>query len=440
VIEALRRRGVPTLLIGSFIGRLPTAMAALALVRLVVDNGGDFAFASALTATYVIAGTIGQPLLGRTVDRFGHPRIVLLAAAAIATLSFVGTALLFTTTPVVAAALVGLAGLATPPIESTLRGLWPELFPESRVLRSAYALDVAVQEIRFIVGPLVTAVGILLLGVNGNIVLMALLGLVGAIVYASRPEIGHARLTVSTKPETLGIDRVPGHGSPLSSWPFRRLLVLVLCAAIPVGAFTLTAAAFAKSLGHPEFGPWALALNATGAVVGALCIAHWPPSASAEHTVRPLAIGLAVLYLPTAIASAPPPIWLAAAFASGLMFTPLLTQIFALTPRVVHRRHATEANAWVISIFAVGVALGTLTAGMTIDAVGIRAGIPIAVLIVVLAGVVGAVQGARRAVSMTAGGVSDAAQCHPAPESGGSIDGSDDEIRAATTHEKERPQ
>lgn len=79
---------------GAIIGRLPTAMAALALVRLVIDAGGDFAYASLLTAVYVVGGMIGQPLLARAVDRFGRPRLVVLAAAFIASVSFVAIALL----------------------------------------------------------------------------------------------------------------------------------------------------------------------------------------------------------------------------------------------------------------------------------------------------------------------------------------------------------
>lgn len=380
------------------IGRLPTAMAALALVRLVVDSGGDFAFAAVLTAIFVIAGTIGQPLLGRIVDRYGHPRAVIVGAATIATLSFIGTALLFTTTPAISIVLVGMAGLATPPIESILRGLWPRMFPESRTLSSAYAIDLAVQEIRFVVGPMVTAAGIVLFGATGNIVLMAALGFAGAVVYAGSPEMRHTARAVVTEDDETAIERHPRHGTPLASAPFRRLLLLVLGAAVPVGAFTISATAYATSLGRPELGPLALALNAAGAVVGAALIARWPLSPPAERAVRPLAIALALLYLPTALAVAPPPAWLAAAFVSGLCFTPLLTQIFALTPRIVPHQHAIEANAWVISIFAVGVASGTLLAGITIDAAGIDAGIPVAVLLVVSTGLLGAVQGTPRAL------------------------------------------
>lgn len=57
-----------------------------------------------------------------------------------------------------------IAGLATPPIKSTLRSLWPQLFEEGASRNSAYALDLAIREVAFIAGLLLTAAGILLVG------------------------------------------------------------------------------------------------------------------------------------------------------------------------------------------------------------------------------------------------------------------------------------
>jgi hypothetical protein len=49
----------------SLVGRLPSAMAALAIVQLVRLQGGDYALAGAMTAVYIVAGAVGQPLSTR---------------------------------------------------------------------------------------------------------------------------------------------------------------------------------------------------------------------------------------------------------------------------------------------------------------------------------------------------------------------------------------
>ena len=358
MLSVLRRDGVRYLLLTSFVGRLPTAMSALALVRLVVDDGGGYGFASVLSSAYIVAGMVGQPALARAVDRSGRRRLVLVAGAAVATVAFAATALLVDRA-VAAVAAVTVAGLATPPIESTLRSLWAGMFRDGAQLRSAYAVDAAVQEVGFIVGPLLTAAGIALFGAGRNVVLMAVLGLVGGLLFAVHP-----RLASSGMPR-----RAPGerHGSPLSSPAFRRVLVTVSGAAVPVGTLAVLATAYAGSHDRPGIGPWAVALNATGALLGALALARFPLRATPAHALRPLALGLAALYLPLAVWSLPAGAWLSAALLSGVALPPLLTQVFAQTPLAVREHHANEANAWVVSAFAVGAAAGTLLSGFAVQ-------------------------------------------------------------------------
>ncbi|RLV50264.1 MFS transporter [Nocardioides mangrovicus] len=384
MLTVLRRRGVPALLATSFVGRLPTSMSALALVKLVVAQGGGYAYASVLSASYIVAGIVGQPLLARAVDRTGRRRSVISLAAAIATVSFGATALLVQL-PAGAVVAVGVAGLSTPPIEPTLRSLWTQLFSPSRDLASAYAVDAAVQELCFIAGPLLTALGILAFGAKGNVIAMGLVGLAGALALAAHP-----RLRAVPAPR---LDRERAHGTPLGSGAFRRLLLTTTGAAVPVGTLVVLATAFADSHGEAGLGPGAVALNATGALVGALLVARFPLTSAPARLLRPLAIALGVLYLPLAAWQAPSVVWLAAALVSGLTLPPLLTQVFAQTPLTVRAHHANEANAWVVSAFAVGAAAGTLLSGFSLRWHATR-GIGLAIGIAVVATLLGAVAAA----------------------------------------------
>lgn len=385
--NVLVRSGVPYLLASSFVGRLPSSMAALALVRLVVGGGGGYAFASTVTAAYIVGGMVGQPVLARVVDRTGRRRPVLVGAACAATAGFVVTALAIPALPWLALVTVFVAGVATPPLESVLRSLWPAIFPDPGERSSAYAVDAAVQEVAFVIGPLLTAGGILLFGASGNVFAMAGIGLLGAAVFAAHPRLRRADPIAPSG----------AHGSPLARGAFRRLVVLVVAMAVSVGALTITATAYAERAGEASISSWAIALNGLGALTGALLTARFPFRAAPGRLLRPLGLVLAALYLPMAFADAPVRLWLVFAGVAGLTLPVLLTQVFALTPAVVDARHGNEANAWVISAFAVGITVGTIVAGQVIGATGAAAGIPITVLVCGAVGMLGAAQAGSRA-------------------------------------------
>ncbi|CAM5239385.1 MFS transporter OS=Streptomyces tendae OX=1932 GN=GUR47_33670 PE=4 SV=1 [Streptomyces tendae] len=123
-LDILRARHAVRLLVGTLVGRLPNATAAIAIVLFVRAEGGSYSLAGALAAVYGVANAVGQPVLGRLVDLHGQPRVQLpaavLSALAMAVFAFAGTG-----TAVLAYLSVAAAGLFTPPLEGGLRALWP---------------------------------------------------------------------------------------------------------------------------------------------------------------------------------------------------------------------------------------------------------------------------------------------------------------------------
>ena len=180
----LTTREVPTLLSTSLLGRLPTAMAALALLLLVRGDGGSYTLAGTLAALFTVGTAIGQPALARLVDRRGQAG-VLLASAALSTLAFAVLAATAATHPVLSGAAAALAGLATPPLEPCLRALWPVLVEDGPVRRAALSLDVGAQEIVFVAGPLLTVGAVTLAGHGGGVLACALFGLAGTFGFAA---------------------------------------------------------------------------------------------------------------------------------------------------------------------------------------------------------------------------------------------------------------
>jgi MFS family permease len=343
-----------TLLTSSLVGRLPQAMCSLALLRIVLDAGGDYAFAGTLTSVYILASTVGAPLLSRIIDRTGRPRPVLLAAAAVSALAFAGIALAGPTPVAVAGALV--AGVATPPIEPVLRSLWPRIMRPGRQLTQAFSADAAAQELIFVLGPLAAAVSIAVFGAPGAVAVMGVLGAAGTALLCA-----HGVLR-SREPVKAG-----GNGSPLRFPAVRRLVLAQISAGMPVGILAITATAHAGIAGDAALSGWGLALNAVGAFLGAVYVARRPFAGEPQRLVRPALLLLAAFYVPTAFVTLPPAYWLAAAFVSGIFLSPFLTLIFTVTERAAPPALATEANAWVVSAFSVGLGAGTYLAGLATD-------------------------------------------------------------------------
>ena len=357
------------LLVSSLVGRLPTAMAALAIVQLVRLQGGDYALAGTMTAVYIVAGAVGQPVLGRFVDRVGQT-LVLVVAAVVSSLGFVAVAVFAADTPLLALLGAILAGLFTPPLEPSLRSLWPRIVQEGRPLKAAFSLDAGAQELIFIVGPLLTVLGISAFGATGNVLFAAALGLGGTVAFA----LNRVSRTVGAS----AISDLPRQ-SPLRSARFRRLVAFTFGIGVPVGVLTISVTVFGERHGIDGFAGWALAANAFGALVGATALALRPLKRAPQRMLAGCGLLLAVFYLPLALADLPPAAWLVLAVVAGVMLPPSLAQVFESVARVADSTSLTEANAWVVSAMSVGVAAGTLGGGLV-------AGLELAVPVMVVGG------------------------------------------------------
>ena len=355
------------LLVSSLVGRLPTAMAALAIVQLVRLQGGDYALAGTMTAVYIVAGAVGQPVLGRFVDRVGQT-LVLVVAAVVSSLGFVAVAVFAAGTPLLALLGAILAGLFTPPLEPSLRSLWPRIVQEGRPLKAAFSLDAGAQELIFIVGPLLTVLGISAFGATGNVLFAAALGLGGTVAFA----LNRVSRTVGAS----AISDLPRQ-SPLRGARFRRLVAFTFGIGVPVGVLTISVTVFGERHGIDGFAGWALAANAFGALVGATALALRPLKRAPQRMLAGCGLLLAVFYLPLALADLPPAAWLVLAVVAGVMLPPSLAQVFESVARVADSTSLTEANAWVVSAMSVGVAAGTLGGGLV---AGLELAVPVMVV------------------------------------------------------------
>lgn len=348
------------LLITALIGRLPTAMAALAIVQLVRLQGGDFALAGLMSSLYVLSGAVGQPVLGRMVDRLGQTWILVVSGVAGAA-GFVAMAIGGAQLPALGLAGALVAGVFTPPLEPSLRSLWPRMVPEGPKLKAAFSLDAGAQELVYIAGPLLTVAGITLFGVTGNLIFAAALGLSGTLAFAAD------RLSRSVTPEPMDAG---ARVSPMRGRTLQRVVLFQFGIGFPLGMLAIAVTAFGEQRDIPEFAGWALSANAVGALIGATVSAMRPSTRPPHRLLSLYGILFAASYLPLAILGLHEIAWIALSVVAGIMLPPTLAQIFDYVQQTTAPEALTEANAWVISSFNVGAAAGTTLAGFIAGAAG----------------------------------------------------------------------
>ncbi|MFF4697607.1 MFS transporter [Streptomyces chattanoogensis] len=364
--ELLKTRHAARLLTGTLVGRLPNATAALAVVLFVRAEGGSYALAGVLSAVYGVCNAIGQPLLGRAVDLYGQPRVMLPASV----LSALGMALLAAVglDPLWAAyAAMVIAGFFTPPLEGGLRALWPGVLGRPDQVHAAYALDAVAQEVMFAVGPLLVTLCVAAWSAGGALLVINAIGVLGALsVVVSEP----SRQWRSEPREAhwLGALRSPG------------LLVLIgafFFVGLALGSIAVAAVAYADEHGGGMVSSWLLSALGVGALIGGIVYGarEWP--GRPEGRLR-LLIGLLALgYLPLALA--PGVVGMTALTGvAGLFLAPALACAFVVVDRHAPNGTVTEAFSWLVTTFGVGSAVGNSVVGPAVEGGGSAAGFAVA--------------------------------------------------------------
>jgi predicted MFS family arabinose efflux permease len=351
--SARARRLVAT----SVSARFAVGMLALPLILTVRDATGSYAAAGLVSGAWSVGVAVGSPLRGRLVDRRGSrralPPLALVSAGALAALPLVGE----TESVWALAPLAALSGLSMPPFVASMRVEWQGLLGEGHSrLTQAYAFESSLQVAMFVIGPLVAAAAVALVGPGATLAAAAALMLAGALAFASQAVVEPAR------------DKVPGR-SPIRLPGVLTLVLATLLADTALGVADVTLIAFADVQGSPEIGGVLIALFAGGSVVGGLTFGArtWPGSPSRQLATITAAASLAMA--PLALADS----LLAAAPLALLAGVPGAAQWAAASltlDRASGGSAGAEAYTWLSTANAVGIAVGSTVAGALVEASG----------------------------------------------------------------------
>ena len=266
----LRAPGVGPVFAASLVGRLPMGAIGLVLILRVRDLTGSYAAGGLAAGAYALANGLSAPLLGRLADRRGQPAVLLPSAALCMAALAAFAALPHGVAVWVAVALAALAGLGQPPLSACLRALWPSLLDDRDRQHAAFALEAAVMEIVYILGPLVIVGVVASASLVGAALLCGALTLGGAVLFATR---GESR---AWRPEARG--EHSGPFAAIGARGVRMLMVLMALCGVGLGAIEVAVPAFVEEAGSKA---------ATGPMLALWAPARWSAASSPAATALP---------------------------------------------------------------------------------------------------------------------------------------------------------
>ncbi len=349
----------PSLLAWPVLARMPLGMTAFGLVLLIRAEGGGYGAAGGVAAAFGVAISIGSPISSRMVDRRGAHGVLVARSIVFPGLLGVIVALSLVDAPIVAiGAAATLVGVAIPPIAPTVRSVWPRIVADD--LRGvAYAVEATVQELVWVVGPLLAA-ALCAAHPAAGVAGAALAGGLGTAMFARLAPV-RALQGSSHEQHPLG---------PLVVPAIRAIMAFAVAIGLGFGIVEVTMPAFAEIHATRELGGLALACFALGSLLGGVVAGMRPPRDPVQRFLRtgPL-IAAGMLCFPLAWSM---PSLLVLAVIAGLPVAPVVASVYGVLDRIAPPGATAEAFAWFGTAIGLGIAAGFAVGGAVAEEVSVR--------------------------------------------------------------------
>ncbi|MFC4553643.1 MFS transporter [Georgenia faecalis] len=362
--EILARPGALSFSAAGLVARLPISMVGIGIVLMVSELYGSYGMAGRVSAVFVVVQAICAPQLAKLIDRRGQAAVMRPALAVACT----------GLTALVLAAVAGApewalylaAAVAASSIGSMgalVRARWGALLGTPRDLHTAYSLESALDEVAFIVGPVLATTLATAVAPWSALVVPILAAFVGGYWFLAQR---------ATEPPPA--PREPGvrTGTILSGSMVAVAGVFAAVGAI-FGGIDVAVVAFAEEEGSKGAAGFVLAVFALGSLAAGLAYGarHWRSPLWARFTVGTcvLAAGVSTFFLVGSL-----PVLAVAGFVAGLAIAPTIITGNALVQAVVPPQRLTEGLTWLTAAMGIGVSVGSTGAGTAIDAYGSRGG------------------------------------------------------------------
>ena len=367
-----RTLGVPGLLIGGLLARVPNVVVMIPLSFLAKDASGGFGWAGVVAAAYAVGTAIAAPWWARVADRRGARKVLVPTGFAWSAMFLVLAAMpadWFRVYPAVALA----AGLMLPPVSAITRSVWPRIV-SGRRLRTAYALDASAVETMYVVGPMLGALLVTFASPRAGVVSAAVVAAVTVWWYAQQqPE---AVVVAAGDEQRPTLRQLLWH---------RHRLALIVSFALAVTAFSavsLSIVAYADHHGDRLIAGILEMVWASGSLIGGLVAGAFPGRRPSFVWRRTALMGTGVALV--AVMTLSPVLMAVTMFAAGTVLAPAVGALFerlgALTPDSVR----TEVFGWMNGLAMLGGAAGSALAGVVVELAGVPWVLAIAAVLVLV--------------------------------------------------------
>lgn len=365
-LQVLRTKGALRVFVPALVGRLSFAMVTLVLLFAVQQSTGSFAVAGAATGAFGLANVIASPCRARFVDRRGQRFALNLLAIAFAA-GLGGIAALTAQPDPADGLLIGLAaivGLFPPPLGASMRVLWGSLTTPGALRTKAYSIDAVCEELLFTTGPLIAAAIVGAASPPVGLLATAALVLTGTLgMTASSLSQQHVAAAASPRKNSR----------PLRQTGFAAVLIALLGVGVVLGTVEVVAPAVADSQGSVGLAGVLLAAFAAGSAVGGLLYGQrtWRSTLVKRllisGTVMTVLCALVATIGPVVVLG----VGLAAV---GFFLAPSLVTGYLLADDLTAAEVRTEASSWINTAVNAGAAAAAILVGFTVDALEPRIG------------------------------------------------------------------
>ncbi len=352
--ELFKTPGVAAVLFAQLLARFPFGMQTIAFAIHLEHVFGNYTVAGLAIAAATVGAALSAPILGRLVAVYGI-KVVVISCALISPIGF----LLLAFVPLTEgqAVLTALAlGLFVPPIQPAARAVYPTLVKTESVRNNLFSVDAILQEVIWIVGPVLTTILIATTNTVVPLVVMVFVQVIGGLWFALLPQVQGAPIPRSKKKM----------GSVLRSKLVRVMIIVNL---LFVGSFSALEIGAVAAVGEAGAG-FVLAMLSVGSVVGALAFGHRARSPMAlTKQLGVVLIGDLIIFF-----NAKDPIWLGVClFISGIGVALAFATMSAIIAKSIPLDDTPEVYGWIGSGQNIGYGFGAAVAGILVDHVSSEA-------------------------------------------------------------------
>ncbi|MEU5215706.1 MFS transporter [Streptomyces sp. NPDC020807] len=335
---------------GNIVARLPTGMFGISAVVMISGRYDSYALAGAVTATGMAAGAVTAPWIARCVDRYGQSRVAVPAAAYAALGQLVLLLCVHQKAPAWALLLTCALTATQPNMGGMSRARWAHLLRDDPdALHTANAFEQAVDELCFMLGPVLAALVCAALFPEAGTLLAATLFLAGALLFTAQR---------STEPP---VSPRTAAGSPLRARGMVPLLAVFLATGAIFGSMEVVALAFVDG---PVAGP-VLALQAAGSCAAGLLYGRARRAFGLRTCLAAMTVTMAMPLLAATTGSL---LALAAGLlVAGMATAPTMVTGMGLVQRLTPPAQLNEGMTLAVTALLAGIAVGSATGGWSAD-------------------------------------------------------------------------